>query len=185
MEYATRNPDRVSRLILMNTAPASHADRTRFREQRQASEAENLAKMRAIAATREYAEGEIEAEAEYYRAHFGTTLRQPDHLAGVISRLRSHFTPETILKARAIEDRLYTQTWLLPEYDLLTKLRQLRTPTLVIHGDHDFVPLECAKNVAEAVPGARLVVLNECGHFAYLERPTEVLNAIADYSWQR
>jgi pimeloyl-ACP methyl ester carboxylesterase len=35
-------------------------------------------------------------------------------------------------------------------------------------------------NVAEAVSGARLVVL-ECGHFAYLERPAEVLNAIADY----
>jgi pimeloyl-ACP methyl ester carboxylesterase len=68
----------------------------------------------------------------------------------------------------------------LPEYDLLTKLRRLKTPTLVIHGDHDLVPLECAMNVAEAVSGARLVVL-ECGHFAYLERPAEVLNAIADY----
>ena len=181
MEYATRHSDRVSRLILMNTAPASHADLMRFREQRQVVEADNLAKMRAIGATREYAEGDIETEAEYYRAHYCTTLRRPDQLAGLIGRLRSHFTPETILKARAIEERLYAQTWQSPEYDLLPKLRQLKTPTLVIHSDHEFVPLECARNIAEAVPGARLVELVECGHFAYLERPAEVHSAITDF----
>ena len=61
------------------------------------------------------------------------------------------------------------------------KLRWLKVPTLVITGDRDLFPLDGTRNVADAIPGARLVVLNECGHFAYLERPADVLNAIVDH----
>jgi proline-specific peptidase len=184
MEYATRHPDRVSHLILLNAAPASHADLLRFREQRQVAEAATLAKMRTIASTREYAVGNIDKEAEYYRAHFSSTLRRSDLLESVVRRLRTHFTPDDIVKARAIEDRLYAQTWLAPDYDLLARLRPLRLPTLVIHADRDLIPLECARNVAEALSG-HLVVLSGCGHFAYLERPAEVGDAIAQFVAQR
>jgi pimeloyl-ACP methyl ester carboxylesterase len=128
-----------------------------------------LTKMLAISNTREYIDSDVEADAEYYRAPFTRALRRSDHLATVVRRLRSHFTPEAIVKARAIEDRLYAQTWLSREYDLLVRLRRLNAPTLVIHGDHDLVPLECARNVADAISGSRLVVLIECGHFACLE----------------
>ena len=181
MEYATRHSERVSHLILLNTAPASHVDLLRFRQQRKAAEATSLAKMRAIANTREYADGDIERDFEYYRIHFSKALRRSDQLESVVRRLRSHFTPEDIVKARAIEDRLYAQTWLSREYDILARLRKLKMPTLVIHGDHDLIPLECVSNIAEAVSGSRLVVLSECGHFAYLERPAEVFNAIVDF----
>lgn len=185
LEYATRHPDQVSHLILLNAAPASHADLLRFREQRQAAEASSLAKMRTIADRPEYVDGDIETDAEYYRVHFSKALRRRDHLESVIRRLRTHFKPEDVVKARAIEDRLYAQTWLSPEYDLLARFRKLSLPTLIIHGDYDFVPLECARNVAEAGSGSRLIVLSDCGHFAYLERPTEVLNAIVDFLPQR
>lgn len=181
MEYATCHPDQVSHLILLNTAPASHADLLRFRGQRQAAEAPSLAKMRTISGTPAYSAGDIEMDAEYYRAHFSKALRRPDQLETVVRGLRSHFKPEDIVKAREIEDRLYAQTWLSRDYDLLVRLRNLNLPTLIVHGDHDFVPLECARNIAEAVSGSRLVVLSDCGHFAYLERPAAVLDTIVDF----
>jgi proline iminopeptidase len=185
MEYATRHSERVSHLVLLNTAPASHADLLHFRQQRLAAEEPILAKMRAIANTRDYSEGDIETDAQYYRAHFGTTLRRSDQLESVVRRLRSHFTPKDIVKARAIEDRLYAETWLSPEYDVLARLRKFDVLTLIIHGDNDLVPLQCASNVAEALSGSRLVVLGKCGHFAYLEQPGAVLNAISDFVPQR
>lgn len=181
MEYATRRPAHVSHLILLNTPPASHADYVRLREQRQATDAASLAKMRAISGRPAYLAGDIETEAEYYRAHFSKAVRRADHLASVVGRLRAHFTPADIVKARAIEERLYAQTWLLPGYDLLARLRKLGAPTLIIHGDHDLIPFECSNHVAQAVSGSRLVVLADCGHFAYLERPAEVLDAIVGF----
>jgi proline iminopeptidase len=181
MEYATRHRDHVSHVILLNTAPASHADLLRLRERREAAEATTLAKIRTIANSPEYAGGHIETEAEYYRAHFSSALRRPDHLESIVRRLRSHFTPEDIVKARAIENRLYAETWLSLEYDLLGRLRELKVPMLVIHGDRDLVPVECASNIAAAASGSRLVVLGDCGHFAYLERPAEVRDAIVHF----
>jgi len=178
MEYATRHPERVSRLIVMNTAPASHADLLLLRERREAAEADRLAGMRAISRTAAFTEGDVAAEAEYCRLHFGGTLRDPDQLESIIGRLRVDFTPADIVKARAIEHRLREQTWLRADYDLLARLRPLELSTLVIHGDRDLIPVECARHVAEAASGSRLIVLEDCGHFAYLERPEEVRRAI-------
>ena len=71
-----------------------------------------------LANTREYADGDIETDARYYRAHFSKTLRRSDQLESIVRRLRSHFTPQDIVKARAIEERLYSQTWRSPQYDV-------------------------------------------------------------------
>jgi len=181
MEYATRHPAHASDLILLNTAPASHADCDLMRERREATEPATLARMRAIAGTAEYARGDLEVEGEYYRAHFGRTLRGPDRLDALVRRLRSHFGPEDVVKARAIEDRLYAQTWSLPDYDLLARLPTLNMRALVVHGDRHFVPVECASHVAAAIAGSRLVVLEDCGHFSYLDRPHEVSAVIGDF----
>lgn len=181
MEYAIRHPDRVSHLILMNPAPGSHADFIRFRDHRRAAEPTTLATMKAIAETPEYTAGDVEAEARYYRSHYAGTLRRFDQLERVVNRLRVDFTPAEIVKARAIEDRLYAQTWDLRGYSAIDRLRGSRVPTLVIHGEHDLIPLECAIHIADAIEGSSLVVLPECGHFAYLEHPGKVRDAITAF----
>lgn len=181
MEYAIRHPQRLSRLILMNTAPASHGDLVSFRETRRRAVAGDLEEMAALAATDGYRSGDLETDAAYYRIHFRSTLRHPDQLEKVVQRLRSHLTPEGIRRARAIEDRLYEQTWNSSEYDLLPKLGRLSIPALVIHGEHDFIPVPCAEHIARAIPDARLILLKDCGHFSYLERPVEVQTALTEF----
>ena len=73
------------------------------------------------------------------------------------------------MKARAVEDRLMRDTWQVDSYDLLPKLQALNIPTLVIWGDHDFIPREIAAHIARAIPNVQLVTLKDCGHFAYME----------------
>jgi len=181
MEYASRHADRVAHLVLMNAAPPSRADLMKFREERQAVAATNLEMMRHIAASPEYVAGDLAAEQHYHRLHYAHALARRDLAEVVIQRLRVHFSTEDILKARAIEERLYAQTWLSPDYDLLARLRHCRCPTLVLHGARDFVPLSCAKHIVDAVPGGRLVVVEDCGHFAYLECPDETFASIRTF----
>ena len=182
MEYAIRHPNRVSHLILMNTAPVSHEDlillRKAFREKRPAADAE---RMKALSSSTEYEEGDPDTFAEYCRSHFSMTVRQPEQLERLVKTLRSSFTKEGILKARDIEERLANETQLSSEYDLLPKLKRLSIPTLLIHGDYDFIPVECAAHVAEAIPGARLAILEDCGHFSYIECPDQVRKEIAGF----
>ena len=62
----------------------------------------------------------------------------------------------------------------MPEYDLLPKLKSLRIPTLVISGDHEFIPAASAEHITQAIPNARMAMLKGCGHFTYLECPVAV-----------
>jgi proline iminopeptidase len=178
LEYAIRHPDRVSHLILLNSGPASHADYMLFRQERLRKSPRDVEKLEALASTPEYQEGSLTADADYYRIHFSSTLRQPGHLERVVNSLRLNFTSQGILKAREIEAWLMTETWSSEEYDLLPQLQQLKIPTLLIHGDYDLVPQECAEHIAHAIPGARLVLLKDAGHFSFLEFPAEVRREI-------
>ena len=182
MEYAIRHPERVSHLILMNTAPASHTDagalRAELAHRKSPAQAKRMDELRSDP---RFQAGDIDSEAEYYRIHFGTTLRSPDHLDAVIRRLRSAFNEDGIVAARAIEDRLYEDTWERDEYDLLPALRKLDIPTLVITGDNDFVPWEVIAHIAEAIRGSRVEVLADCGHFPYLEQPEATRTIIATF----
>jgi proline iminopeptidase len=180
MEYATRHPDRVSQLILVNTAPASHTDalalRAHLRSLRTPSEREA---MEALSASSRYQAGDLAADAEYHRIHFRPAFSRSDLLEPLVGRLRANFTPERVVLARAIELRLYADTWAREEYDLRPRLSRLDVPTLVLHGADDFIPVSLAANVADAIPGAVLSVLPQCGHFSYIERPDDVHREIA------
>ncbi len=181
LEYALRHPEHVSHLILMNPAPASTDDFVQFRKERLERLAGDVDRLKAVSATAAYKEGDPDAVAAYYRIHFKEALERPEDLEKVIASLRASFTKEGIVKARAIEDRLMNDTWASNGYDLLPKLESLRIPTLVIYGDHDFIPAATAAHITQAIPNARMVTLKGCGHFSYLECPAAVRKHIEDF----
>jgi pimeloyl-ACP methyl ester carboxylesterase len=62
----------------------------------------------------------------------------------------------------------------------LVRLRSLRVPALVIHGDGDeLIPVENGRRVAAAIPGARLVVIEGMGHDVPRRVWAQVADAIA------
>jgi proline iminopeptidase len=179
MAYAGRHPDRLTHLVLVNAAPVTEEGVTLFRENvirsRSDDERESL---REVARSAEFERGEPDAEISFYRIHFRHAVSSLELLERLIPRFRQHFTPETVLLARAIEDRLGEETWDSPAYDLLEPLRALTVPTLVLHGEQDHIPVEVATLVADAIPSARLDVLPGCGHFAVLEQPDAVAREV-------
>ena len=62
---------------------------------------------------------------------------------------------------------------------ILSRLAEIRTPTLVIHGDADVpVPPEQAQALTAGIPGARFVVLPGVCHRPWVERPDLANGAI-------
>jgi proline iminopeptidase len=184
LEYALRYPANVSRLILMNPAPASAADRGILRTAYLAKLGADMDRQRAIVKTAAYQQGDPETVAARYRIHFQAAFARPADYETVMARMKAGFIrqgSEGILKARAVEDRLMRDSWELDGYDLIPKLRALRLPTLVIYGDRDFIPRDIADHIAGAIPDAQLVTVTDCGHFGYLECPDAVRRPIDDF----
>jgi proline iminopeptidase len=168
----------------MNPAPASARDLAMFRKVYVQKLGADLDRQRGIVASAAYKEGEPEAVAARYRLHFKPALARPEDYEKLMATMKAAFVrqgKEGIVKARAVEDRLMRDTWQADSYDLLPKLQTLSIPTLVIWGDHDFFPIEIAAHIEQAIANAKLVTLKDCGHFAYLECPGDVRNAINDF----
>jgi proline iminopeptidase len=181
LEYALRNPERVSHLILMNAAPVSASDLAVFRKAYGEKLGPELDRQRRILASAAYLAGEPEAVLARYRIHFRPALKRAEDYEKLMATMAAAFLRqgrEGIVKAQAVEDRLMRDTWQLSGYDLIPRLRTLRVPTLVIAGDHDLIPVEIAERIARALPNAELATLEDCGHFAYLECAGEVRKAL-------
>ena len=66
--------------------------------------------------------------------------------------------------------------------DLTERLSQINVPTLVISGDDDqIVPVENSRRLAQDIPGAGLVILENCGHLPQEECPQAFLEAVKGF----
>jgi proline iminopeptidase len=187
LEYALRHPSQVSQLILMNPAPASAADYAVLRKAYVQEIGADMDRQRAMLASAAYKAGDPEAVVARYRIHFKPALARAEDYEKLMGIMKAAFVAQGsdgIVKSRAVEDRLMAETWALDGYDLHPKLRSLKIPTVVISGDHDFIPPDIAEHIAGAIPNARLVTLKNCGHFSYMECPADVRAALADAARQ-
>ena len=181
LEFALRHPTLVSHLVLMNPAPVSLAQLAALRQSYAAQLGSDMDQQRQIQAGAAYKSGDPDAVTARYRIHFKHGLRRPADYEKLMTRMAAGFRRQGsagILKAWAVEERLYRDTWSLPAYDLLPKLASLRIPTLVIVGEQDFIPPAIAREIEQALPEATLAEIPDCGHFAYLECGAAVRTAL-------
>jgi pimeloyl-ACP methyl ester carboxylesterase len=62
-------------------------------------------------------------------------------------------------------------------------LRNVTTPTLLVWGRDDRVaPVECGEIYAATLPHARLVVLEDAGHYVDVEKPAELARLIIEHT---
>jgi proline iminopeptidase len=61
------------------------------------------------------------------------------------------------------------------------RLRDLAVPTLVIHGEDDPRPIRFARQVAELIPGARMLAMPNVGHFPRFEAPVPFTAALREF----
>jgi len=69
----------------------------------------------------------------------------------------------------------------LPVYDFRDRLSSITADSLVIAGRHDLLPVDRAADMVAAMPSARLVVLEDSGHFGPAEQTGEFVVAVASF----
>lgn len=163
LEYALRYPRRLSRLILLDTAPTvDYGTEIETNARRKGATEEQMEALDAPVGDEEELRRVLEIIGALYWHRFDAELH---------ARVFAH----TVLDAEAYE----AGGSLLEGWDLTPRLGEIGTPTLVVVGRDDFVtPPSQARILHEGIPGSELVVFEHSGHFPYLEEPEAFFGAV-------
>lgn len=154
LTYALRFPRRVSHLILVATA-ASWRDEGR-------------------AADVPYPRTEEEMRGQF-RSSIRSAVSDPSRVVSAMDSLipKMRFSPERFRWTGEVE-------W--DRYDLRDRLQAIRVPTLIVHGREDrIVPVERGEELLRSLSESRLVVLEGCGHWPFVERRREFVSAVTAF----
>lgn len=89
---------------------------------------------------------------------------------------RTRGLPVRIAPLRAFNEREA------PTMDLRPRLREVRVPTLMIVGRHDFITtVDMAREMEKHLPDARVEIFEESGHFAVVEEPEKFHRVIREF----
>jgi pimeloyl-ACP methyl ester carboxylesterase len=68
-------------------------------------------------------------------------------------------------------------------HDTSTRLNAIAAPTLVVHGTEDaMLPVSNAKAIADAIPAARLELLDGIGHLFFWEEPERSAELVREHA---
>ena len=168
LEYALRYPEKVSALVLRDTAAAD-----RFRAE---------ARRRAQASDRTTIDMEM-----FDRSFVGQVRDNDDFKAiwrAILPLYDYDYDPAKVAE-RADNTRYHYATHNyafgvnLPLYDLTERLGQIACPTLITVGRHDWItPVEASQELADKIPGSELVVFEKSGHSPQLEERDAWLSTV-------
>ncbi len=163
-----RNPHFVppGRLALINPAPLT-------REYRRQFEAEFARRQQspAIQALRE------ELAKSGLRDRDPQAYRQRAFELGVAGYFSDPGKAHDLTPFRVV-GRVQQSVWeSLGDFDLISALKGVRVPSLVIHGRDDPIPLASSVEASRALE-TDLVVLDDCGHVPYVEQPARLFAAL-------
>jgi pimeloyl-ACP methyl ester carboxylesterase len=105
-------------------------------------------------------------------------FRNPRQIEPLVSKtFAGHFRDRgTVRRIHATAQRL------LPELRDPFRLDEVRCPVLLVWGRHDLLVFRTgAERVMDAVPEARLEVIEDCGHCPQVERPDRFCELLLDF----
>jgi proline iminopeptidase len=171
LEYALRYPDRVSALVLRDTAAA---DRFRGQARRRALETDRTT-----------------IDMELFDRSFAGQVRDNDDFRAcwraILPLYDYDYDPaKTDERADATTYHYATHNYAfginLPGYDVTEKLSRISCPTLITVGRHDWItPVEASEELARHIPGAELIVFEKSGHSPQIEEREAWLSAVRQF----
>lgn len=167
LEYALRYPERLERLILLDTAPSLDywEDEVEDNARRKGATAEQL---EALSADQDDNE-------EFVRAW---KLIEPLYFHNYDPDLAERALANTVFSVEANN----AQASFLEGWDVTPRLGEIDAPTLVIVGRDDIIcPPSQARRLHEGIPNSELVVFERCGHMPHLEEPQAFFGAVSEW----
>lgn len=172
LEYATKHPQRVSRMVLRDTAARDYSIHARANARKRAAEFPEITE-------------------EVLGHVFDGTMRDNDHYRECFTKIAplydvNHDPEKTRERIAAIRFNYETKNFAFavnkPAYDLRDELRQLHIPVLITAGRHDWItPVPASEELHSLLSGSELVIFENSGHSPQIEQREEWLATVREF----
>lgn len=177
MHYSVKYPKNLHSLILLNTAPTNYEGQKAFLDIFM-ERAENIInEILPLFSYEEFKKQDAKEIADLYKKVFSMYFY---NLKGVDS-LNLVFDVDAVKSGFKVNQEMSKTSWLVLKIDLLPKLRELNIPTLIVHSEQDIVLVWTAKEISSAIESSKLFILEDCGHFPYIEKPNEFKDVVDSF----
>ena len=168
--YATRYPESVEKLLLINTAPSKefYKDALEF--------AEKIGTPKQIKVIPELFEGNIRDEQhliEWWNTCFDLYFHVKDEQLMYETGNRP---------IGSLEVTNYTFKYLMPKYDIRHALPSLKMPTLVVAAIHDWItPVSQSEEMHQLIAESELIIFKNSGHMPFVEENEVFIEKVLEF----
>jgi proline iminopeptidase len=171
LEYALRHGEQLAGLILSCTAPAlDYPEVILANAERRGSPEIMQTVMTGLADPTDSDEG--------YRALMGA----------IMPLYFKRYDPEVARQIDAVSTYSggafrHSFTACIPSYNVLDRLSEINTPTLILSGREDWItpPAQGGERLHAGLPNSELVIFEESGHFPFIEEPQRFNAVVKDW----
>lgn len=162
--YASRYPERVEALLLVDVGPPFAGDQASELGSAMTSSRtpEDDARLQEIEGSDTFARREPRAVEDFILNVYAPFFRD----RGSIETVDLGFTAITAANVLEYEEQMVAS---LAHEDPPARLAMIRCPTLVVHGELDPIPVAFGRYLADSIPGAEFALLPGASHFPFVE----------------
>jgi proline iminopeptidase len=171
MMYARQHPERIRAIAFIDAGGPTLASVKKFETNLNARfTAEDTARVKEWSTPEKFKENRRRAVLEITKAKTGAYFADPKKAAPFIAALTEESFHDGVFWGIVFQ---------MMALDLREGLEKVKAPVLVIHGRQD--PLESAEEVHATFPGSKLVMIENAGHFPWLEQPEVFFAALGEF----
>jgi proline iminopeptidase len=177
LDYASKFPSSIKGLVLVDSGGASSAFAKAFRDNMKARmSVDDLSAQQYWSRSDVVSKDPMRAAIEGMRAILPSQFYDRTKVHEAIAFLKAgkeHYNPDA-------------GEYLVPAYNegasaRIEALRKLDIPALILHGRQDPLPESVALENQQLLKGSRLVWLDRCGHWPWIEQPAALEKALFEF----
>src|SRR5580700_11104483 len=169
MQYAVDHQEHLIGLILLNSAPADYKGQKAFIDEFGARTKNIYNEIKPLFAYEDFKKLNAIQISDLYRKLFSVYVCNSED----VKDLSLNFSVASAQSGFKVMEEMSKTSWLQPNINLFPSLKKLSVPTFILHGKQDIVPVWTAQEIKEAIPQSEIVVLDDCGHFPYIEQSSQ------------
>ena len=174
MKYAIMFPNKIKSLILINSVGASSeiVNQSNLELAKRFTRKDSIQRVK-IFNSEEFKERKPKAIESLMKIGFKHQFYNKTYIDSLNLSLNNNYIKTSQLLQNLAKD--------LTEYDFHSDLKSIQCPTLLIYGNYDPLTQLAAPKIHKSIDNSKLIILDKCGHFPFIEKQNEFNKVLIDF----